>query len=73
MKNIALETTNFDFYGDELITVQDNATGEIYTSINAVLKGIGFKKKDSIPQSSCAMPGTYRNRSEDPYNFRDKD
>ena len=48
MKNIALETTNFDFYGDELIAVQDNATGEIYTSINAVLKGIGFKKKDSI-------------------------
>ena len=48
MKNTALETTNFDFYGDELIAVQDNATGEIYTSINAVLKGIGFKDKDSI-------------------------
>ena len=48
MKNTALETTNFDFYGDELIAVQDNATGEVYTSINAVLKGIGFKDKDSI-------------------------
>lgn len=31
MKNTALETTNFDFYGDELIAVQDNATGEVYT------------------------------------------
>ena len=48
MKNTALETTNFDFYGDELIAVQDNATGEIYTSINAVLKGIGFKDRDQI-------------------------
>ena len=48
MKNTALETTNFDFYGDELIAVQDNATGEIYTSINAVLKGIGFKDRNQI-------------------------
>lgn len=48
MKNTALETTYFDFYGDKLIAVQDNATGEIYTSINAVLKGIGFKDRDQI-------------------------
>lgn len=48
MKNTALETTNFDFYGDELIAVQDNATGEIYTSINSVLRGIGFKDRDQI-------------------------
>ena len=48
MKNTALETTYFDFYGDELIAVQDNATGEIYTSINAVLKGIGFKDRNQI-------------------------
>lgn len=47
-ENTALETTYFDFYGDELIAVQDNATGEIYTSINAVLKGIGFKDRDQI-------------------------
>ena len=26
MKNTALETTNFDFYGDDLIAIQDNAT-----------------------------------------------
>lgn len=48
MKNTALETTYFDFYGDKLIAVQDNATGEIYTSINAVLKGIGFKDRNQI-------------------------
>ena len=48
MKNTALETTNFDFYGDKLIAVQDNATGEVYTSINAVLKGIGFKDRNQI-------------------------
>ena len=48
MKNTALETTNFDFYGDDLIAIQDNATGEIYVSINSVLRGIGFKDRDQI-------------------------
>lgn len=31
--NTALQVTNFNFYGDELIALKDNATGEIYTSI----------------------------------------
>lgn len=46
--NTALQVTNFDFYGDILIALQDNATGEIYTAINSVLRGIGFTDKDQI-------------------------
>ena len=46
--NTALQVTNFDFYGDNLIALQDNATGEIYTAINSVLRGIGFTDKDQI-------------------------
>lgn len=46
--NMALQVTNFNFYGDELIALKDNATGEIYTSINSVLRGIGFTDKDQI-------------------------
>lgn len=46
--NTALQVTNFDFYGDDLIALQDNATGEIYTAINSVLRGIGFTDKDQI-------------------------
>ena len=45
MTSTALQVTNFDFYGDELIAVKDNATGEVYTSINLVLRGIGFKNE----------------------------
>lgn len=48
MNNTALQTSTFDFYGDELIALKDNATGEIYTSINSVLKGIGFTNKNQI-------------------------
>ena len=44
----ALQVTNFNFYGDDLIALKDNATGEIYTSINSVLKGIGFADKNQI-------------------------
>lgn len=44
----ALQITTFDFYGDELIALKDNATGEIYTAINTVLRNIGFKTKDQI-------------------------
>ena len=44
----ALQVTNFNFYGDELIALRDNSTGEVYTSINSVLKGIGFTDKDQI-------------------------
>lgn len=43
--NTALQVTNFDFYGDNLIALQDNATGEIYTAINSVLRGIGFTER----------------------------
>lgn len=46
--NTALQVTNFNFYGDELIALKDNATGEIYTSINHVLKGIGFTDDEQI-------------------------
>lgn len=42
MNNTALQTSIFDFYGDELIALKDNATGEIYTAITHVLRGIGF-------------------------------
>lgn len=45
MTNAALQVTNFDFYGDKLIALQDNATGEIYTAINSVLRGIGFTER----------------------------
>ena len=48
MKNTALQTSTFDFYGDELIALKDNSTGEIYTAINSVLKGIGFTDKNQI-------------------------
>ena len=48
MNNTALQTSTFDFYGDELIALRDNATGEIYTAINSVLKGIGFTDKNQI-------------------------
>lgn len=44
----ALQAANFNFYGDELIALRDNSTGEIYTSINSVLKGIGFTDKNQI-------------------------
>lgn len=40
----ALQVTDFDFYGDSLIAIRDNATGEIYTAINSVLRGVGFNK-----------------------------
>ena len=43
--NTALQVTSFDFYGDNLIALQDNATGEIYTAINSVLRGIGFTER----------------------------
>lgn len=46
--NTALQVTNFNFYGDALIALKDNATGEIYTSINSILRGIGFTDKDQI-------------------------
>lgn len=41
----ALQVINFNFYGDDLIALKDNATGEIYTAITHVLRGIGFTEK----------------------------
>lgn len=41
----ALQVTDFNFYGDELIALKDNATSEIYTAISHILKGIGFNPK----------------------------
>ena len=43
----ALQVTDFNFYGDELIALKDNATGEIYTSINSVLRNIGFTERSN--------------------------
>ncbi len=43
--NTALQVTKFDFYGDSLIAIWDNATGEIYTAINFILRGIGFNRE----------------------------
>ena len=45
MNNTALQVTTFDFYGDELIALRDNATGETYASINHILRNIGFKDR----------------------------
>lgn len=44
----ALQVTDFDFYGDSLMALKDNATGEIYTAINFILRGIGFTNDDQI-------------------------
>lgn len=41
----ALQVTDFNFYGDELIAFKDNATGEIFTAINSVLRNIGFTER----------------------------
>lgn len=41
----ALQITDFNFYGDNLIALKDNATGEIYTAITHILRGIGFNSK----------------------------
>ncbi|WP_368273452.1 phage antirepressor N-terminal domain-containing protein [Enterocloster bolteae] len=43
--NAALQVTNFDFYGDSLIAIRDNATGEIYTAINHILRNLGFTER----------------------------
>lgn len=43
-----LQTTTFGFHGDELIAIKDESTGEIYTSINEVLRGIGFVDRVQI-------------------------
>lgn len=52
MNNTALQTSTFDFYGDELIALRDNATGEIYTAITHVLRGIGFTDKQISHQQN---------------------
>lgn len=43
--NAALQVTDFNFYGDSLVAIRDNATGEIYTSITQILRNIGFTEK----------------------------
>lgn len=48
----ALQVTDFNFYGDNLIALKDNATGEIYTAINSVLRGIDFKDEQVRYQRS---------------------
>lgn len=41
----ALQVTDFNFYGDNLIALKDNVTGEIFTAINSVLRNIGFTER----------------------------
>lgn len=41
----ALQVIDFNFYGDNLIALKDNATGEIYTAISHIFRGIGFNPK----------------------------
>lgn len=48
----ALQVTDFNFYGDNPIALKDNATGKIYTAINSVLRGIGFKDEQVRYQRS---------------------
>lgn len=43
MTNIITKQVNF--FGDEIIAVQDNTTKEIFASISHVLRGIGFNEK----------------------------
>lgn len=45
--NTALQVTNFNFYGDDLIALRDNSTGEIYAAINHVLINIGFTERQT--------------------------
>ncbi len=61
--NTALQVTNFNFYGDDLIALRDNATGEVYAAINHILRNIGFtetqirKKRDSWVNDSIISKG----------------
>ena len=60
----ALQVTDFNFYGDNLIALKDNASGEIFTAINSVLRNIEFTERqvrhnrnkwvnDSIVSKGC--------------------
>lgn len=40
-----LQITDLNFYGDEIIALKDNVTGEIFTAINSVLRNIGFAER----------------------------
>lgn len=42
-KNTALQVTNFNFYGDELIALKDNATGEIILLLIQFLEGLDLQ------------------------------
>jgi hypothetical protein len=41
----ALAVKNVDFYGDNLLAIQENTTKVIYVAINYVLRGVGFNDK----------------------------
>ena len=41
----ALQTVDFNFFGDILIAVKDNSTNEVYAGITHILRGIGFTDK----------------------------
>lgn len=53
--NAALQVTDFDFYGDSLVAIRDNATGDIYTSITQILRNIGFTEKQNEYQKKKFM------------------
>ena len=73
--NTALQVTNFNFYGDELIALRDNATGEIYAAINHILRNIGFteiqirKRRDKWLQDIVLSKGI--TKFSIPYNYDD--
>lgn len=53
--NTALQVTDFDFYGDSLVAIRDNATGDIYTSITQILRNLGFTEKQNEYQKKKFM------------------
>lgn len=66
MANTALQVTNFNFYGDDLIALRDNATGEVYAAINHILRNIGFteiqirKRRDRWINDSVLSKGVVK-------------
>lgn len=47
MTNSALQVTNFDFYGNELIIVKDSTTDKTYIPITPALRTLGFTEMQS--------------------------
>ena len=48
MTSTALQVTDFNFYGDNLIALKDNSTGEIYTAITHILRTLYETMVDNL-------------------------